>query len=75
MRGFWRNVQETGVLQLVIDDTVMEALESDNLTLQTMSGGKYVQVGTALSFKSESQQMLCLLFCCRTMPSRPAYSF
>ena len=32
------------MLQMVMDDTVAEALESDNLTLQTMSGGKYVQV-------------------------------
>ena len=29
---------------MVMDDTITEALESDNLTLQTMSGGKYVQV-------------------------------
>ena len=37
-------VQETGVLQMVMDDAIVEAFESDNLTLQTMSGGKYVQV-------------------------------
>ena len=49
-----RVVQDTGVLQMVIDDTVMEALESDNLTLQTMSGGKYVQV--------RGTRPLCYLF-------------
>lgn len=30
--------------QMLIEDVVMEALEVDNLALQTMSGGKYVQV-------------------------------
>jgi hypothetical protein len=28
-----------------VDDTIIEALETDNLALQNMSGGKYVQVG------------------------------
>jgi hypothetical protein len=32
------------MLQLVVDDTVIELLESDNLVLQTMSTSKYVQV-------------------------------
>ena len=36
--------QGTEVSQMTIDDAVIEALESDNLTLQTLSGGKYVQV-------------------------------
>lgn len=31
-------------MQLVADDAVTEALESDNLALQNMSGSKYVQV-------------------------------
>ena len=31
-------------MQLVSDDAVTEALESDNLALQNMSGSKYVQV-------------------------------
>lgn len=31
-------------MQLVPDDAVTEALESDNLALQNMNGSKYVQV-------------------------------
>ena len=31
-------------MQLVSDDVVNEALESDHLALQNMSGSKYVQV-------------------------------
>ena len=34
-------------MQLVADDAVTEALESDNLALQNMSGSKYVQVKIA----------------------------
>lgn len=34
---------DTGILAMSVDDAVMEALENDNLTLQNMSGGKYVQ--------------------------------
>ena len=67
-------MQETGVLQLVIDDTVMEALESDNLTLQTMSGGKYVQVCSALSLKGNVRQEV-VPSCCCVRPSRSARSF
>ena len=37
--------QETGVLQLVVDEVITEGLESDNLTLQNLSANKYVQVG------------------------------
>lgn len=37
-------VQDTGTMQLVSDDVVNEALESDHLALQNMSGSKYVQV-------------------------------
>lgn len=29
---------------MTVDDTIIEALETDNLVLQNMSGGKYVQV-------------------------------
>ncbi len=37
-------MQDTGTMQLVSDDVVNEALESDHLALQNMSGSKYVQV-------------------------------
>jgi dynein heavy chain, axonemal len=36
--------QDTDVCQMVADDAITEALETDNLTLQNMSSGKYVQV-------------------------------
>lgn len=39
-------------MQLVADDAVTEALESDNLALQNMSGSKYVQVILLTQFKS-----------------------
>ena len=32
------------MMQMTVDDAATEALETDNLALQTMSGGKYVQV-------------------------------
>jgi dynein heavy chain, axonemal len=35
--------QDTDVCQMHADDAITEALETDNLTLQNMSGGKYVQ--------------------------------
>lgn len=35
--------QDTDVFQMNADDAITEALEADNLTLQNMSGGKYVQ--------------------------------
>lgn len=38
--------QASGVLQVTVEETATEALETDNLALQTMSGGKYVQVGS-----------------------------
>lgn len=38
------SLQDTDTMQLVSDDAVTEALESDNLALQNMSGSKYVQV-------------------------------
>lgn len=37
--------QDTDVSQMGVEDAVVEALESDNLTLQGLSGGKHVQVG------------------------------
>ena len=37
-------VQDTGTQQVVIDEQVNEALETDNLALQNMSGSKYVAV-------------------------------
>jgi hypothetical protein len=36
--------QDTDVTQMKADDAITEALEADNLTLQNMSAGKYVQV-------------------------------
>ncbi|CAD7696266.1 unnamed protein product [Ostreobium quekettii] len=35
--------QDTEIVQLQVDDAITEALETDNLALQNMSGGKYVQ--------------------------------
>ena len=35
--------QDTDVSQVAADDAITEALENDNLVLQNMSGGKYVQ--------------------------------
>lgn len=37
-------MQDTGIVQLVVDDAINEALESDSLALQNMNGSKYVQV-------------------------------
>lgn len=36
--------QDTDNVQMTVEDSITEALETDNLALQTMSGGKYVQV-------------------------------
>ena len=36
--------QDTGTQQMVIEEAVNEALETDNLALQNMSGSKYVAV-------------------------------
>ncbi|DBB00313.1 TPA: Dynein beta chain, flagellar outer arm [Trebouxia sp. C0004] len=35
--------QDTDNVQMTVEDSITEALETDNLALQTMSGGKYVQ--------------------------------
>ena len=40
--------QDTDISQMSVDDVVIESLESDNLTLQNLSGGKYVQVGAGV---------------------------
>lgn len=37
-------VQESGVMQLVVDEVISETLESDNLILQNLSANKHVQV-------------------------------
>lgn len=37
-------MQDTGIQQIVIEEQVNEALETDNLALQNMSGSKYVAV-------------------------------
>ncbi|KAL4450636.1 hypothetical protein ABPG77_000992 [Micractinium sp. CCAP 211/92] len=46
----WRNMnltfsayQDTDISQFSVDDAIVEMLESDNLTLQNLLGGKYVQ--------------------------------
>ena len=44
--------QDTDNVQMTVEDSITEALETDNLALQTMSGGKYVQV-------SMRQQPVC----------------
>ena len=36
--------QDTDNVQMTVEDSITEALETDNLALQTMSSGKYVQV-------------------------------
>lgn len=36
--------QDTDISQFSVDDAIVEMLESDNLTLQNLLGGKYVQV-------------------------------
>ena len=38
--------QDTDNVQMTVEDSITEALETDNLALQTMSSGKYVQVCT-----------------------------
>ena len=38
-------MQESGVMQLVVDEVITETLEADNLTLQNLSASKHVQVG------------------------------
>lgn len=40
--------QESEVFQFNADEAITEALEADNLLLQNMSGGKYVQVWPSL---------------------------
>ncbi len=35
------------MVQMTVDEAATEALEADNLALQTMSGGKYVQAWPA----------------------------
>lgn len=37
-------LQESAILELVVDETITETLETDNLVLQNMSSSKYVQV-------------------------------
>lgn len=69
--------QDTDNVQMTVEDTITEALETDNLALQTMSGGKYVQVNSAcllyLAALQHIQQLLLLpcnvahhpvLWCC-----------
>ena len=38
-------MQESGVMQLVVDEVITETLEADNVTLQNLSASKHVQVG------------------------------
>ena len=58
--------QDTDNVQMTVEDTITEALETDNLALQTMSGGKYVQVNNACRLFSTAMQhvqQLLLLPC------------
>ena len=58
--------QDTDNVQMTVEDTITEALETDNLALQTMSGGKYVQV--TLTAKSVMLlTMLCKPVSLRTL--------
>ena len=58
-------------MQLVSDDVVNEALESDHLALQNMSGSKYVQVQyfcvSMLQLQSNSVQRCSASFAHRTL--------
>ena len=40
--------QDSKIQSVVIDEAVTEALETDNLALQNMSGSKYVQACSPL---------------------------
>ena len=44
--------QDTDVSQMMVDEAVVEALESDNLTLQGLSNGKHVQVNAGWGGRS-----------------------
>ena len=47
--------QDTGTQQMVIEEAVNEALETDNLALQNMSGSKYVAVRVNPCLNLDSQ--------------------
>lgn len=48
--------QDTDNVQMTVEDSITEALETDNLALQTMSSGKYVQVRTHTSQSFEQRK-------------------
>lgn len=58
-------------MQMTVHDAATEALETDNLALQTMSGGKYVQVNFCSVMQSPISGSLAdmMLTCsrCRAM--------
>lgn len=56
--------QDTDNVQMTVEDTITEALETDNLALQTMSGVKYVQVNNALHLPSTAALSLHCCLCC-----------
>lgn len=51
--------QDTDNVQMTVEDTITEALETDNLALQTMSGGKYVQA----SLNVQAKVIICYMQC------------
>ena len=53
--------QDTDNVQMTVEDTITEALETDNLALQTMSGGKYVQVNKCVFSAINSTTVPALL--------------
>ena len=59
--------QDTDNVQMTVEDTITEALETDNLALQTMSGGKYVQVNNALQLHSTAIIHINHCLCCFTV--------
>lgn len=64
--------QDTDICQFNVDDTIIETLESDNLTLQNLSGGKYVQVRSCKPWTNYPQRVECELrnCCCDFVRSR-----
>ena len=57
--------QDTDNVQMTVEDVITEALETDNLALQNMSGGKYVQVSRDSAIAAGQQdvpgaQHLCI---------------
>ena len=49
--------QDTDNVQMTVEDVITEALETDNLALQNMSGGKYVQVSRGSAIAAVQQDL------------------